>query len=114
MLNYLKDNYNFKRYSEKTKLLCKLNLSIVIIMIVKMEKIKDCDEVYDSNCCNESEGIESSYCTNKKYLRDQYNRIIDDKIVDIISSIIEYKYYYPKYFVTFLLKCLNNFIDYNI
>jgi hypothetical protein len=92
ILNYLKDNYNFKRYSEKTKLLCKLNLSFIIIITVKMEKIKDIDE----NDKNRAKKVE-------------YNEVINDKIIDIIGSVIEYQYYYPQYFTAFLLKNLNNF-----
>lgn len=92
ILNYLKDEANFKRYSDKTTLLCKLNISFVIIIIVKMEKIKG-----------------SNY-SNNTGVKALYNRIIDDKIVEIINSVLEYKDYYPLYFTRYILNLLNSFM----
>lgn len=112
ILNYLKDNYNFKRYSEKISMLCKLNLSLIVIITVKTEKIKGIDDVSASYAGDASyTGDTGDNIIKMKNLKAQYNEVINDKIVDIIASIIEYDKYFPKFFATFLLKKLDGFYN---
>lgn len=109
ILNYLKDNYNFKRYSEKISMLCKLNLSLIVIITVKTEKIKGIDDVKARD-----ESYTADACANiikMKNLKAQYDEVINEKILDIIASIIEYDKYFPKFFATFLLKKLEGFCN---
>jgi hypothetical protein len=98
MLDYIKKELNFKRYSNKTKILCKLNISLIVIIIVKTEKIIGVDETNASN-------------NNNKIIRALYNSIIDEKIIDIINSVLEFQHYYPSYFAKFVLNLLNSFVD---
>jgi hypothetical protein len=55
-----------------------------------MEKIRDIDD-------NDT----------KRAKKAQYNEVINEKILDIIGSVIIYQFYYPTYLTTFLLKNLN-------
>jgi hypothetical protein len=116
ILNYLKNSDNFKRYSDKTTLLCKLNISLVIIIIVKMEKIKGCDDTTVTTDTTDTTvtTVTTDSTDKNRDIKALYNSIIDDKILEIINSVVEYKNYYPLYFTRYILKLLNSFIEYDI
>jgi hypothetical protein len=99
MLNYLKDYYHFKRYSQKIEVLCKITLSLIIIITVKTQKIKGVDDV----------GVSGTATLKNKIRKAHYNEVINEKIVDITGSVLEYQSYFPKFFSTFLFKGLDTF-----
>lgn len=107
MLNYIQDYYHFKRYAQKTEILCKLTISFIIIITVKTQKIKGVDDVTEAS--DAGDAAEASIRLVNKNHKANINYVINEKILDIISSVLEYQSYFPKFFITFLLKNLNTF-----